>query len=328
MLQKNNFLFLILSLITIFQVSSCKTSQSIVATPNQGIEPLKLSGGSSGMEQLGDQSYLVVYDLKSHKVGTRMAMIKITEATIQVSPIDISGWGEEGKSSDLESICKIPGKTNEYFIAESGNWKGDIDRIFHIQVDTTNHTANILGITKLPFKNINNFELVGDQYEGMSCLPYTKYERILILAERGGSEVNPSGIIRWAIYDLSTHQLKFSDSGMQGIPLNAPGNWTNEKEKRDITDLHIDLEGGIWASASEDTSEVGPFYSIIYKIGQLDTSNKERPFNIYSTFPKWEAVSGFKIEALSGPSNNINCTHSFGTEDEIYGGVWRAISIE
>ncbi|HMB64046.1 MAG TPA: hypothetical protein VKN36_13285 [Eudoraea sp.] len=328
MLKKINFLFLLLLLITFFQASSCKTSQSIIPAPEQGIQPLKLSGGSSGMEKLGDQSYLVVYDIKNYKTGTRMAMIKIANEAIEVSPINISGWGEEGKSNDLESICKIPGKINEYFIAESGNWKRDIGRIFHVQVDTTNLSAKILGITKLPYKNINNVELVGDQYESMLCLPYMESERILILGERGGSEVNPRGIIRWGIYNLNTHQLKFSESGMQGIPLNAPGNWTDIKGKRDITDLHIDSEGGIWASSTEDTSEVGPFYSTIYKIGQVDSSNKERPFNIYSNFPKWEAVSGFKIEALSGPSNNINCTHSFGTEDEMYGGVWRPISIE
>ena len=148
------------------------------------------------MEKLGDNSYLVVYDLKSYKEGTRIAMIKISDEGIRVSPINISEWGEEGKSSDLESICKIPGKTDEYFIAESGNWEGNIGRIFHIRVDTANLYAKVLGITKLPYHYINNLELVGDQYEAMSCLPYSASERILILAERGGSDVNPGGIVQ------------------------------------------------------------------------------------------------------------------------------------
>ena len=236
--------------------------------------------------------------------------------------------GVSGISSDLESVCKISGKTDEYLIAESGNWKGDLGRIFHIKVDTANRSANVLGVTKLPFKNINNPGSVGDQYESIATLPYDGDNRILILAERGGSKVNPNGIVRWGVYNIATHQLKFSEEGMKGVEVKAPGNWTNEKEKRDITDLHIDAEGGIWASASEDISDLGPFYSVIYKIGQLDNSNKERPFNIYSDFSIWEAIPGFKVEALSGPSKSINCTHSFGTEDEVYGGVWRAISIE
>lgn len=321
------FIFLSLLYILLFQISSCKTSQSITTT-TQEIQPLKLSGGSSGMEQLNDQSYLVVYDIKKHKEGTRLAMIQITDETIQVSPIRISGWDEGGRSNDLESICKIPGTTNEYFIAESGNWEGKLGRIFHIRVDTTTRSATVLGTTQLPYKDINTLELVGDQYESMICLPYNASERLLILAERGGSEVNPRGNIKWGIYNLATHELTFSDAGLQGITVNAPGSWTNEKNKRDMTDLHVDTEGGIWAAASEDTTDVGPFYSVIYKLGQLDISNKEQPLTVYNDFTQWAPVAGFKIEALSGPPKNINATLSFGTEDEIFGGVWRPISVE
>ena len=280
------------------------------------------------MEKLSDQSYVVVYDIKNYKEGTRVAMINITDKTIKVSPIRVSGWGKEGKSSDLESICKISGTTDEFLIAESGNWKGNLGRIFHIKLDTIQHSATVLGITKLPIKNINTPKIVGDQYESIVCLPYSETERILILGERGGSIINPRGNIKWGIYNLTTHELKLSDVGMKGITANAPGNWTDKENKRDITDLHIDDKGYIWAAACEDTGDVGPFYSVIYKLGELDTTNKERPFIIYSNFPSWIPVSGFKIEALSGPSKNIKSTLSFGTEDEIYGGVWRAISIE
>ena len=298
---KNNALFLLLILIVFFQVNSCNTSQSISSAIKEEIQPLKLSGGSSGMAKLGDNSYLVVYDIKNFREGVRVAMVKINEETIQVAPITISGWGEEGISSDLESICKIAGKTDEYLIAESGNWKGDLGRIFHIKVDTANRSANILGITKLPLKNINKPESVGDQYESMATLPYDENNRILILAERGGSKVNPNGIVRWGMYNVATHQLNFSEAGMTGFEVKAPGNWTDENGKRDITDLHIDSEGGIWASASEDLSDLGPFYSVIYKIGQLDDSNKERPFTIYSDFPTWRPFQGLKLKRSRAP---------------------------
>lgn len=325
--SKINYLALLFVGVILTQITSCKTSKSTLSN-NQEVQLLKQSGGSSGMEKLDDTSYLVVYDIKSYKAGVRLAMLNITEEGILVSPINISEWGNEGIASDLESICKIPGKIDEYLIAESGNWKGEVGRIFHIKVDVTNLTATVLGTTKLPLKNVNNLEFVGDQYEAMACLPYSEIKRVLIVAERGGSEINPDGVVRWGIYNLETHQLSFSDFGMQGIEVQAPGNWTNNKEKRDITDFHIDAKGGIWAAASEDISDAGPFYSVIYKIGQVDSSNKERPFNIYTNFSNWKVVSGFKVEALSGPTNNINSTHSFGTEDEIYGGVWRPITIE
>ncbi|UMB55030.1 hypothetical protein MKD41_06030 [Lutibacter sp. A64] len=325
---KFNYLTLFLICIILSLVTSCKTSKSIKPDQNNEIQLVKQSGGSSGMEKLDDDSYLVVYDIKSYKTGARLAILKITEEGVLVSPITISEWGDEGLASDLESICKIPGKTDEYFIAESGNWKGEIGRIFHIKVDVENLMAKILGITKLPLKNINNLEVVGDQYEAIVCLPYNENKRILILAERGGSKVNPNGIVRWGVYNLQTHQLNFSDVGLQGIEVQAPGNWTNNNAKRAITDLHIDAEGGIWAAASEDISDAGPFYSVIYKIGQVDLSNEERPFKIYTNFSNWEVISGFKVEALSGSTKSIKATHSFGTEDEVYGGVWRPITIE
>lgn len=328
MIRLKKLVFLLLMSVIMFQMSSCKTSQSITYTSDQEIDPLKLSGGSSGMEKLGSQSYLVVYDIKNFKEGTRVAIINVTDEAIQVSPIRVSGWGEEGISSDLESICKIPGTTNEYLIAESGNWKGNLGRIFHIKIDTTQQSARVLGTTKLPFKHINSPGIIGDQYESILCLPYNETERILILGERGGSEINPRGTIKWGIYNVSTHQLQFSDTGIKGITVNAPGNWTDPKNKRDITDLHMDAEGGIWAAASEDTGDVGPFYSVIYKLGQVNTSNKEQPLTIYSDFTTWTSIPGFKIEALSEPSRHIQSTLSFGTEDEIYGGVWRAISIK
>ena len=101
------------------------------------------------------------------------------------------------------------------------------------------------------------------------------------------------------------------------------------KGKKGILQIFISIQKAVSGHPpSEDTGEMGPFFSVIYKIGEVDTSNKERPFNIYTDFSKWASVSGFKIEALSGPSKNINCTHSFGTEDEVFGGIWRAISIE
>lgn len=328
MTLKNKCFTFLTILLSIFLLHSCNSSQSILSTINKGIQPLKLSGGSSGMEQLGDQSYLVVYDIKNYKVGTRMAVIKITDEAINVSPMNITGWDEEGRSSDLESICKIPGRTNEYFIAESGNWKGDIGRIFHIKVDTANLSAKVIGTTKLPYKDINNGELTGDQYESMTCFPYSENERILMICERGGSKINPKGIVRWGKYNLTSHTLNLSEQGMQGITVNAPGDFADNNTNRDITDLHIDEDGNIWASASDDVGDLGPFYSVIYKIGKLDPTNKERPFHIFDSFTTWKPISGFKIESLSGPSKNIDCTHSFGTEDENYGGVWRPISIK
>ncbi|MFT6336237.1 MAG: hypothetical protein ACI86M_003902 [Saprospiraceae bacterium] len=62
-------------------------------------------------------------------------------------------------------------------------------------------------------------------------------------------------------------------------------------------------------------------------MGKINQANPPKPISIFDKLNIGREIYGFKIEALSGPKKNINCTHTFGTEDEIYGGVWRPISI-
>lgn len=317
------FIGIILSIIACNPNNPLNTdSPDSKVVPNEVFRP---GGGSSGMEQIGDHAYLAVYDLKSFEPGYRMSMIKVTTETLEVLPITIETWDEGGISSDLESICAIPGTANEFLIAESGNWQGKLGRIFHIAVDTTTLTANVLGSVMIPLLNRNDFNLVGDQYEAILCLPYDTIQRIVVLGERGGSAANPNGLIRWGIFNIKEHSLQMSGTGLEGIVVQAPGNWTNIAGKRDITDFYLDAEGIIWAAGCEDQGDLGPFYSIIYKLGKVNYADMESPILVFDKTDRMKEINGFKIESLSGPCKGINSTLSFGTEDEIYGGVWRPI---
>lgn len=315
----------------LFLFSACGTGKTISDKPNVShkiqIDPSKSGGGSSGMEQIGAQSYLVVYDFKSHNSATRIGFLKVNDASLEVLPIAVSSWGDGGIPNDLESICAIPGKQNEFLVAEPGSWQGTPGRIFHINVDTVNLKGKVLGTVKLPFLQDNDFDLVGDQYEAMLCLPYDERKRIVVMAERGGSQLSPEAIIRWGVLDLKEYSLTMEETGLKGKTVNAPGNWTNNKTKRSITDFHLDEQGGIWASASEDQGDQGPFYSVVYQLGKTNAINKEQPITVFEEITAFKPVYGFKIEALSGPRKGTNSTHSFGTEDEIYDGVWRPINI-
>ncbi len=312
-------------------LSACSTSKNLGNSggkhSSQQIDPKKLSGGSSGMEQITDTSYLVVYDLKMHNNGIRLGLITVAEDALNVYPIEIKSWGKEGNPNDLESICAVPGKENEYLVAEAGNWQGELGRIFHLSIDLQKRTAKVLGTMKYPFLARNDFGLEGDQYEAMHCLPHSKNERIILLGERGGSGFSPTGILRWGIWDMKKESLTIEGAGLQGIPVSAPGHWTNAETKRSITDMYVDAKGTIWASASEDQGDAGPFYSVIYPLGKINDGNSEPPVVVYDFMSVGREIHGLKIEALSGPISHIECTHTFGTEDEIYGGVFRPINI-
>ncbi|MBJ2176465.1 hypothetical protein JBL43_19600 [Aureibaculum sp. A20] len=332
MINKTNFIFFLgLLSCLLLLLSGCSTSKKTNKTSKaisvQTIAVKKSSGGSSGMEQLNDSTYLVVYDVKNFKKGVRLATVVLTDKSIDVLPIKVDAWGIEGISSDLESICAIPGKENEFLIAESGNWKGNLGRIFHIQVDLSTRKAKLLGSVKFPLLYRNDMDTTGDQYEAIHCLAYSENERIVILGERGGSKNNPTGVLRWGLYNVQDHTLTMEGQGLKGKAIDAPGNWTNPLLKRSITDMHIDTNGIIWASASEDQGDAGPFYSVIYKLGKTNPMNLQNPLIPFDNLTIGREIYGFKIEALSGPQKEINCTHTFGTEDEIYGGVMRPINI-
>ena len=61
MIRLQKLVCFLLMFMIIFQMSSCKTSQPLVASTQQDIDPLILSGGSSGMEQLDDQSLSLIH---------------------------------------------------------------------------------------------------------------------------------------------------------------------------------------------------------------------------------------------------------------------------
>jgi len=315
-----------------FSIVACSRQPALdTSTPTQPIqlaEEYMLDGGSSGMEQLSEDSYLVVYDLKTYSNGIRLGLIKVYEDSVSVVPIAVDNWDAEGIASDLESICSIPGKPNEFLIAEAGNWQGKLGRIFHIKLNVEKQKAIMLGSVKYPQLHRNDFDIEGDQYEGMLCLPYNESSRIVLLGERGGTQSNPNGLVRWGILNLNSRTFNMSGEGLKGIPVNVPGDWIDNESKRNITDMHIDSEGRIWATASHDQADKGPFYSVIYQLGRTNLTNKEKPFIIFENIVTTQAVGGFKIEALSGPCKGINSTHSIGTEDEMFGGVWRPVTIK
>jgi hypothetical protein len=81
----------------------------------------------------------------------------------------------------------------------------------------------------------------------------------------------------------------------------------------------------LWVSASEELDEMGAFYSVIFEAGVV-TPDSSPPIRIHPELVVWREIAGFKIEAVSASSSAVpHSIMSFGTEDEIYTGVWRAV---
>ena len=288
-------------------------------------DPMAISNGFSGLAQVDATSFLAVHDNLVYEDGRRLTLIRVEAGVAPTfSQVTVDNWVDPGgQSSDLESICAIPSRPNHFILAEAGYWETQYGRLFHIHLDAQLLRATVLGATKLPMFRDNNPEQTGDQFEGLECADAGEDSILLLLGERGGSDSYPMGRLRWGELNLATYALSFTPYGEQGIELNAPGRWTDSNENRDISALHLDPDGTLWAAAAEDPGDLGPFHSVIYQIGNIRT-DLEDPIEINQTIDIWNEVPGFKIEALSGPSTAIpGSTLSFGTEDELHGGVLR-----
>lgn len=305
--------------------------------------------GFSGMADIDDDKFLVVHDLKSFQDGSRVSVIHShLEENYEIFPVRISGWSnKDDRSSDLEAVCDFSEHANQYLLVESGNWDSRDGQIFHVEISAYNESyrATVIKPYKLEIfdpKGKNDEE--GDQFEGIVCAHIDAGKYLVLLGERGGSTPFPHGIIRWFEFDVEARSGPiWSIAGKRGINIVAPGDWTDPIKNRDITALHLD-QNILWAAAAEEPEQdgnTGPFYSVIYQIGEIDVHGdkpirdfceEDKKKNYCSTsdplspYSVWRTIEGFKVEGLAGPPQQIgHGEFSIGTEDESFAGAWRPI---
>ena len=295
--------------------------------------------GLSGMVKVGHSAYLGVHDTKGFQEGLRVSIISVAKKKkVLVQEIQFSEWeDEEKRSSDLECICEIPGKEDEFFLVESGSWKddeGDIrsGKMYRVRIDLIRRTGTILATKEMPIIHPSMDDptdddkvIWGDQIEGVICIDRGESKVQLVYAERGGSDKYPQGRIRWSTYDLTSNALTTTDAGRVGDEINDLGTWQDAKKNRDISDLILD-GNVVWAVGSEDPGDAGPFASTIYKLGTL-SETIDKPITL-ETDPKTNRmeIAGIKVEALAKPTMvTSGSKFAIGFDDEIFGSGWRGI---
>lgn len=277
------------------------------------------------MAWMGGDRYLVVHDTKVHRDHPRLGVIEVGgEEGVRYRAIEVSDWGHgDGRSSDLESVCALPGRPDEFLAAESGTWEGAFGRIFHLRV--TSDQAEVLHAERLPGLADNGPETWGDNFEGIACTSRSDGRVLVVLGERGGTQTNLQGSLRWAVYHADEHWFDWSAEGIAGIPISAPGAWISLETRRDVADLFLDPEGVLWSVASEDAGDSGPFRSLIWAVGRVD-ADAPTPIDLYQDPPIGWILDGLKVEAISvAPEHLPFAQMSVGTEDENLGGVWRPL---
>ncbi len=289
------------------------------------------SNGFSGMARIDDTHYLAVHDEKSHESGARISVIEVSSGqNVRVTAVEPATWKHrDGQSSDLEGVCSIPERDGEFLLVEGGHYDGRFGRVFHVRVDVTAtpYQVEVLYAFDLPeFYPKSRTDPDGDEIEGIACATRSDGTTLVVLGERGGSSVYRDGVLRWAAVDLEAPgPPRFSAAGLAGKTVNAPGAWSNPSRNRDISALYLDSDNTLWAAASEDLGDVGPFRSIVYRIAEVSADDPD-PIRLVDSPSVTHTVDGFKIEALAAPAAAIKgSVLAIGTEDEAFGGVWRPL---
>lgn len=285
--------------------------------PRQGLPPI------SDMVQLEADRYLLVQDKKITEPGDRFAILQLrTDLPPLYQSIPVTNWPETQMSNDLEAICALPGRPQEFLAAESGQWQGEFGRLFHLQLQQG--YAKVLGSYPLPVHTSSEPGVAGEQFEGLACAAKAPNRFLLILGERGGGDAassNRQGSLQWGEFDIAAGHISWSS---QRLLVNAPRVDIIAPAQRDIAALYLEANT-LWATAVREAGPQGPFSSLIYQVAFVDPQASTPVQLINQPTSKWQ-LDGFKVEALAAPSPLVpGSALSIGSEDEHFGGQWRAL---
>jgi hypothetical protein len=274
---------------------------------------ISVLSGISGMARFDKNRFLVVHDTKDLKTASRFGLLNISRQGLDYEPVTVDWSDQKWRANDLESVCALPGRPRQYLAAESGYWKNRYGRVFHLEIvkRAGEWAGNIIGVMQLPEDT--------DNIEGIACFERDQRTIYLVLGERGGSLKNPNGKLRSGYLDLSSYRFTMENEYL----VSTTSLWNDQADSRDISDLFLDQSRNLWGVGTQDPGDTGPFRSIVYRIAKVE-SGGSTPIQLLKKLAVINRIDGLKVEALSEPMLAGNGL-SIGTDDEIFGGIWRTL---
>jgi hypothetical protein len=270
----------------------------------------------SGMAPLGARSLLYVSDTKADRAGPRVWVLTFSEEGAWSCPVAVD-WGAGDPASDLEAACAVPGQAGLYLLAEGGYHQGRFGRVFLVRLvpDLEAGWRGRVEGSFRPFPAPPGGTSPGqEQIEGMACLAGDG-GLLLLLGLRG----SPSAPARLVWGRLELEGPTFVPEGSQEFSLQQllPAS-------RSCADLAaVPGEGGwrIYSVASTDPADRGPFASVVAEVGLLSQGRFQPAPPVLLG-----RLDGLKVEALCPTPPGLGLGgFCVGTDDEIYGGVWRPL---
>ena len=260
----------------------------------------------SGLTRAGHEGHLVVHDHKAE--GPRLSLVPDNGNSLEEVEID---WSRTDRPEDLEAVSDLDGQSGQYMAVEGSRYNGRTPHLFLFNyADGKADTLEQFDLPPLPY-----------EIEGMVTKRQDDGDIMVVLGGRGDGENSP-GLLHWGTYDTDERRMTWDEKGLAGVPVSMPEDLG--PGGRPISDLFLNSNGDLWAAGCTDNGDEGPFESLIYRVGRLD-SNAANPVTL--TVDQPVRVPGEKIEGLSTAGLH---SHQFviGTDNESFGGSLRTLSAQ
>jgi len=267
----------------------------------------------SGLAWVADDLFLGIHDAKDNPEKhdwPRMSLIRLPKSEldgVEWKPVQLQFPGPQGRASDLESACSIPGGKG-FLVCESGQEGTQDRRIFHVVYRDRRLTIDSHIKWPVPITNVEGTEVcqVGNLL-------------VFLYAERSDSQ--PSTKLRWATMSLKPLAIgDFQEVTYKGVDPTGPG-------ARPIVALDVDRDGHIYSvSAYDSGSDSGPYRSVVWRIGQVTMCPAGRPVVRLGNAQRLATLDGLKVESVAVRQKRNGVKQVYvGTDDEFYGGILRLL---
>lgn len=281
----------------------------------------------SGMESFGPEAIIVVNDAKAKSQEPRVSIMTVSEKGNKFMPVLIEQWSVDDPkaqpASDLESVCEVPGEPGHFYAFESGYWKDGSGRAFKIHVNHHPFKGWIGEVEQVvyPFaKPSDGTTSDHEQIEGSAAIKDGDGTVYFLLGLRGSAQEPGQLVISRLdgdkVVEVERHKLdlrKFLKGRSCSDLLLAPTH-PNEFD--------------VLSSGCIDSSDVGPFSSVICKVASLEIT--QNGYKLKMVEPELlYSVDGLKVEALCPTPITIEGSHiSIGTDSESYEPIFRPMPIK
>lgn len=308
-------LFITLALAGLLAVPVNSPRSIVRAQAEAKAEPTtELMPDISGLAWVERDTFLAVHDAKNPEENhlPRVSLLRLPRSPegVRWKPLNISWAAPAAKSSDLESVARIPGTSLFLLVesGESGRGRRQFSRIFLAELGGESLTIRSATEFPYPIKNVEGSAVsrLGDRL-------------VFMWAERADGQAGTK--LSWA--DLQLEPVRM---GALRQAYFSPGNLTG-KNWRPVSAIDIDGRGRIYVASAYDAGDDGPFASVIWRAGQLKVSRDGTVVvDILSPPGQVARLDGLKVEGLAIRETGLGGSELFvGVDDENYGGALRQI---